>query len=99
MSRFYGTTQGQRGMATRCGHRGLVSQAAGWKGAIRVELARKGDDDVYRVWLIPWANSTGARRLLAEGVLDATTDGNTLALDALRVAGRMSSGGVDGCTV
>ena len=40
MSHFYGTLQGNRGEATRCGTKnsGLVTYAASWSGAIRTHL-------------------------------------------------------------
>jgi len=58
MSHFYGTLQGNRGQATRCGTKesGLIVTAAGWEGAIRVYLQydEKADRDRYIVDLIPW---------------------------------------------
>lgn len=92
MSHFYGTLKGARGEATRCGSDALVTHAAGWRGAVRVELTRDGDRDCYRVSLVPWQGSGGAPRVLAAGVLDTQADGaerqQTVleALEALRVA-------------
>ena len=72
MSHFYGTLKGQAGEATRCGSRasGIVTYAAGWRGAIRVEvfLDEQGED-AYRVALVPWGNSSGISRQLASGKL------------------------------
>lgn len=96
MSRLYGTVKGARGEATRCGHRHMVTHAAGWKGAIRTEVtARTDGSDYYRVLLTPWQHSGGETRVLAEGVLDARAASPTPeqrqqtvleALEALRVA-------------
>lgn len=77
MSRLYGTLKGSRGEATRAGHNSLVTHAAGWKGAIRVEVTADGDVDRYRVLLTPWQQSGGVSRVLCEGVLDAQAANTT----------------------
>ena len=64
MSHFYGTLQGSRGEATRC--------AAGWDGAIRVQVYQDHEgNDRYTVDLVPWQNSGGQSRQLADGILKA----------------------------
>lgn len=73
MSHFYGTLQGNRGEATRCGSAdsGITTYAAGWRGAIRVEVYRDNDGiDRYHVSLQPWHGSGGSCKLLASGKLD-----------------------------
>ena len=77
MSHFYGTLEGNRGMATRCGTKssGMVTYTAGWHGAIRTIIDHREDgSDVFMVELIPWQSSGGKTRLLAEGVLDANAE-------------------------
>ena len=73
MSHFYGTLQGARGEATRCGSKssGVTTYAAGWGGAIRTEVFERDGEDFYRVTLIPWQGSGGYETLLAEGKLTA----------------------------
>jgi len=70
MSALYGTIEGAKGMATRCGHRELVTHSACWNGAVRVELQhdKKTNSTSYRVELVPW-RGTGENKLLAEGVM------------------------------
>ena len=55
MSHFYGTLQGSRGEATRCGtaNSGLVTYAAGWKGAICVHVTECNGQDHYTMDLVP----------------------------------------------
>lgn len=80
MARFYGEVWGKsQTKASRCGtqYSGLVTNAAGWKGAIEVWVHRDPKDpevDRFRVVLKPWKGSEGKRRLLAEGVLDASRE-------------------------
>lgn len=75
MSHFYGTIQGNRGQATRCGGKGsgLTTQAAGWGGAIRTDVwhDEATGRDYYRVMLTPWHSSGGTSRVIAEGFLEA----------------------------
>lgn len=76
MAHFYGTLQGNRGKATRCGAKSSTLQtvAAGWGGAINTVVwhdLRTGQD-MYRVELTPWQGSGGECRVLAEGVLEAS---------------------------
>ncbi len=76
MSHFYGTLQGNRGEATRCGSKasGVTTYAAGWGGAVRVTVYEQDGEDRYSVSLTPWQSSGGQSRLLAEGKLDATEE-------------------------
>ena len=74
MSHFYGTLQGSRGRTTRCGTKtsGVQTIAAGWGGAIQVDVQVNQDgDDYYTVWLRPWQGSGGKMVLIAEGKLDS----------------------------
>ena len=76
MSKLYGTIDGAgKTQATRRGHNALITYAACWQGAIRVELScdAKGVT-TYEVTLQPWQGSGGSTRVLASGVLDATKD-------------------------
>lgn len=69
MSELYGTLKGSRGEATRCGHSHLVTTAATWAGAIRVELSRNPGEPAgadYVVRFIPW-HGRGESKLIAEG--------------------------------
>ena len=76
MSHFYGTLEGNRGEATRCGTKssGLITEAAGWQGAIRVTVYHTDDRDMFRVELIPWQGSAGKHVTLAAGELDASCE-------------------------
>ena len=75
MSRLYGTLAGNRGEATRCGHKNLVTHAAGWRGAIRVTVSANDDGkDYFTVELVPWQNSGGRSHQLASGLLDANIE-------------------------
>jgi len=82
MSHFYGTLQGNRGETTRCGTKnsGITIYAAGWGGAIRVDVSHdeRDDTDSYEVYLVPWHSSGGQSRHLAGGVLSSR--GETKAL-------------------
>lgn len=49
MARFRGTVQGHRGQASRLGHGGLVTDAATWTVALRVEWTEDPDGDRARV--------------------------------------------------
>ena len=76
MSQFYGTIDGSaRTQATRRGTKssGLTTHAAGWGGAIRVDVFDRDGIDHYCVTLQPWHNSGGQHVTLAEGILDAWT--------------------------
>ena len=71
MSHFYGTLQGSRGEATRCGTKnsGVVTEAAGWGGCVKTYVYEYEGVDKFRVTLEPWQNSGGKSKILAEGEL------------------------------
>ncbi len=71
MSHFYGTLQGSRGQATRCGTRvsGVTTVAASWAGAVRCEAYERDGEDHVRVSFIPW-QGRGTRRELYDGPID-----------------------------
>ncbi len=57
MAHFYGTLEGSRGMATRCGTKssGMRVVAASWSGAVKTVLAQSSDDKtIADVSVIPW---------------------------------------------
>jgi len=52
MAHFYGTLQGSRGEATRCGHKssGMETVCASWQGAVECRAyfdEESGEDYVY----------------------------------------------------
>lgn len=71
MSHFYGTIQGARGEASRCGSKGsgIRTNAAGWGGCIQTSVYEEDDRDMYRVFLTPWQSSGGSSVMLACGLL------------------------------
>lgn len=70
MSHFYGTLQGNRGEATRCGSKdsGMQTHCASWSGAVRCQAWHDEDNDVdmVRVELTEW-QCNGSRRVLYVG--------------------------------
>jgi hypothetical protein len=66
MSRFYGKIKGERGEATRCGHRGMRAVCASWTGAVESVAYDVDGEDWVRVSLIPW-HGVGVERLLYDG--------------------------------
>jgi len=68
MSRFYGTVQGSRGEATRCGTpaSGIATYTAGWSGAVHAYVFDKDGRDWCRVELTHW-HGCGTHKLLYEG--------------------------------
>ncbi len=76
MSHFYGTIEGSRGEATRCGTAGsgMRTNTAGWQGAIAVNIYHSDVTgcDRFNVSLVPWQSSGGESQLLASGVLNAS---------------------------
>lgn len=70
MSHFYGLVEGSRGVVGRCGHKksGLETWAAGWGGAVRVQVYHKDGQDMVRVTKQPWRGA-GKFELLYEGPL------------------------------
>lgn len=77
MARFYASIKGSRGEVSRLGGKssGATAVAAGWGGAIKVELSVREwegkEVDWYTVWMTPWKGSGGSSVKLTEGVLDA----------------------------
>jgi len=78
MSHFYGTLQGSRGEATRCGTKKsrMETYCASWHGAVRccayVHKNEKGvEEDWVRVELTPW-QGRGSNRLLYDGPIDGS---------------------------
>lgn len=72
MAQFYGTIDGQaKTQATRRGNKssGLVTHAASWKGAIRVELNydEYSGRETFHVSRVPWHGSGGPSKELAKG--------------------------------
>ncbi len=88
MSHFYGTLQGTRGNATRCGDKksGLQTVAASWAGAIRVYLYRKPGEtfDRYTVRADPWYG-VGDSALLAQGIVGKVPAPDYSTHESLRV--------------
>ena len=76
MSKLYGTVSGaSKTKATRRGHSHLVTHAACWQGAVRVELyCDAAGVTHYDVTIVPWQGGGGGERLLSKGVLDATKE-------------------------
>lgn len=72
MSHFYGTLNGSRGEATRCGTKqsGMCVIAAGWGGAVRVRLWHDSEAGVdrFEVEQVPWRGN-GVARGLARGII------------------------------
>jgi len=72
MSHFYGSLQGCRGEATRCGSKqsGIETYAASWDGAIyvRVQHNEETKEDTFFVAQIKWQEN-GINQELASGVI------------------------------
>jgi hypothetical protein len=72
MSHFYGTLQGSRGQATRCGDKrgGLLTVAASWKGAVNVYVYHDHETgrDMFRVSQQPW-HGAGVSQVLVQGAI------------------------------
>ncbi|MEE8489910.1 MAG: hypothetical protein V3S43_06205 [Acidimicrobiia bacterium] len=70
MAHFYGTLEGNRGEATRCGSKdsGVETYAAGWGGAIRVKVYHEDGKDHFVVCQVPW-RSGGVQETIATGIL------------------------------
>jgi hypothetical protein len=68
VSHFYGTCQGGRSIATRCGHKttGIVTNAASWSGAVTVNIEHVDGEDIATVCLAPWSGN-GVHKLLYRG--------------------------------
>lgn len=70
MAHFYGTVEGNRGLASRLGAKnsGLSTVAASWSGAVDVNLWHdyENDVDMARVSLTRWRGK-GTERILYSG--------------------------------
>lgn len=80
MSHFYGTLQGSRGKATRCGTKnsGMDVTAASWEGAVQVEMYEQQGMDCVRISVIPWGQVHFPRRVIFDGLLrEAINGGDT----------------------
>lgn len=71
MAHFYGTLQGNRGQASRCGTKGsgLHIRAGSWQGGIQVDLEydpATGTNMAY-VSQIKWRNGVGVNKVLYSG--------------------------------
>lgn len=71
MSHFYGTLQGNRGEATRCGSKnsGMETYCASWSGAARCMAYEKDGTDYVRVELTTW-HGVGTSKLLYDGPMN-----------------------------
>ncbi len=61
MSRFYGSIQGNRGMATRMGHKssGFTGHIRGWNVGVRIECHVDEDDDKDVLYVYRTGGSNG----------------------------------------
>lgn len=71
MSHYYGTLQGNRGEATRCGTKdsGIETYAATWNGAIRVKIYHEDGKDKYIIERTTWKGK-GEYRLIERGTIE-----------------------------
>ena len=46
MAKFYGTLQGNRGMATRCGNTSISASVQSWAGSVITQLSYDKDDNL-----------------------------------------------------
>jgi len=65
MARFWSSIQGERGAATRLGHRRIHAQAQGWNGGIRVEGRAIKTADQFDVFATTGSLAHGPERLIA----------------------------------
>lgn len=74
MAHFYGTLQGTRGEATRCGSKasGMETYCASWRGAVRcyAYVDEQTGEDFVTVSLTPWQ-----RRGVSETLYDGPIGG------------------------
>lgn len=72
MSHFYGTLNGARGEATRCGSKasGLVTYAASWDGAVSVNLTydERTEKNMFEIYQRCW-KAQGVNQLIARGTV------------------------------
>ncbi len=74
MSHFYGTLQGNRGQATRCGSKnsGMRTQCASWAGAVSCWAYEKDGEDWVRVEFERWHGS-GTSQVIYDGPIAGPT--------------------------
>ena len=72
MAHYLGLVTGSRKPATRLGTKtsGLVTVAASWAGACRVELSHQDGADQVLVRLTPW-HGAGIARVLYDGPINS----------------------------
>ena len=63
MARFYGTLQGNRGLATRTGSNKITASAQSYRGSVTTELTYEGDTLMVRVMVDENDSSTSGRTL------------------------------------
>jgi hypothetical protein len=77
MSHFYGTLNGNRGEATRCGSKdsGMTTYCASWSGAVHCQAHynEKTDEDWVLVELVPW-HGHGTNKVLYDGPISGAED-------------------------
>lgn len=68
MAHFYGTVQGNRGAASRCGSKnsGMTVTANGWDVGAVIEIDHINGRDVVKVYKTSGSNGYGGRQLVAE---------------------------------
>lgn len=73
MAHFYGTLQGQRGQASRCGSKssGIESYTASWSGAVRcyAYVDENTGEDWVTIALSPW-HGRGISKTLYDGPIN-----------------------------
>lgn len=72
MARFRGTVRGDRGEASRLGHRNLDVSANGWNVGVRVESAPE-DEDRFYIYATGGSSAGVSRRFL--GTVSRGPDG------------------------
>ncbi len=82
MSEFYGSIQGNRGMATRCGtaSSGIHVSAQSWAGSVVVHLSKDDEGNVIAHIYVAEGSSRGGEKLLYRGKMSdlLEQDQNTL---------------------
>lgn len=73
MARFIGKVVGQRGEASRLGHKSLTGTLDGWGGGVRVYLSDLNGADWATITLTGGSNNVGDRVVIYEGPLNADT--------------------------
>jgi hypothetical protein len=66
MSRFYASIQGERGEATRMGHKGIHGHIRGWGSGVKVQGFVNDDGrDLFLVYATSGSTGSGSDRLIA----------------------------------